>query len=182
MKKIAIIVVVIAAAAALSYRTVVLPSKAQADQMAPRMCLLAVRSAVSLYARDHQGKPPANLGLLVREKALASLMPVPPNPHFPHGAPPAHSHLLLPPLLQPPPNPHPAAAVRTKEPADQHDHGKPPRADADDGDAQTVAYAARTPADTGKWGYVNDPASPDFGLVFIDCTHTDAKGSRWSSY
>jgi hypothetical protein len=31
-------------------------------------------------------------------------------------------------------------------------------------------------ADTGGWAYVNDPASPDFGRVFIDCSHKDEKG------
>ncbi len=33
--------------------------------------------------------------------------------------------------------------------------------------------------DTGKWGYVVAPKSPCDGMVFIDCTHADAKGSAW---
>ncbi|MCM2304700.1 MAG: hypothetical protein NDJ72_08360 [Elusimicrobia bacterium] len=38
-------------------------------------------------------------------------------------------------------------------------------------------------ADTGKWAYVISPSSPSLtGTVFIDCTHTDSKGSVWSSY
>ena len=29
-------------------------------------------------------------------------------------------------------------------------------------------------------GYVNDPADPQFGVVYIDCTHKDEKGRFWS--
>jgi hypothetical protein len=36
--------------------------------------------------------------------------------------------------------------------------------------------------DTGGWAYVNAPASPDFGLVFLDCSHSDEKGRRWSEF
>lgn len=36
--------------------------------------------------------------------------------------------------------------------------------------------------DTGGWGYVNDPASPEWGNVFVDCTHTDNKGHKWHTY
>lgn len=36
--------------------------------------------------------------------------------------------------------------------------------------------------DTGGWAYVNDPKSPAFGLVFIDCTHQDGKGRSWSDF
>ncbi|MFA6317893.1 MAG: hypothetical protein WC943_10780 [Elusimicrobiota bacterium] len=37
-------------------------------------------------------------------------------------------------------------------------------------------------ADTGGWGYVYNPKSPDFGAFFINCTHTDMKGTAWDSY
>jgi hypothetical protein len=37
-------------------------------------------------------------------------------------------------------------------------------------------------SDTGAWGYVSDPKSADFGLVFIDCTHRDEKNRPWSDY
>ncbi|MFA5138173.1 MAG: hypothetical protein WC728_02990 [Elusimicrobiota bacterium] len=43
-------------------------------------------------------------------------------------------------------------------------------------------YPTLTGKDTGHWAYVNDPASPDFGKVYIDCTHTDHKGRVWSAY
>ena len=29
--------------------------------------------------------------------------------------------------------------------------------------------------DTGGWGYVNDPRSPEYGLVFVNCTHREPK-------
>jgi len=36
--------------------------------------------------------------------------------------------------------------------------------------------------DTGGWGYYDDPASKDFGGVFVNCTHADSAGRRWDSY
>ena len=36
--------------------------------------------------------------------------------------------------------------------------------------------------DTGGWGYVNNPASRDFGTIFIDCAHKDPKGRYWSEF
>ncbi|OGS59594.1 MAG: hypothetical protein A3J79_01480 [Elusimicrobia bacterium RIFOXYB2_FULL_62_6] len=36
--------------------------------------------------------------------------------------------------------------------------------------------------DNGGWGYVNDPASPDFGTIFIDCLHRDERGRYWSEF
>lgn len=41
----------------------------------------------------------------------------------------------------------------------------------------------RTATDSGKWAYVISAASPPLtGAVFIDCTHTDYRGTVWSSY
>ena len=37
-------------------------------------------------------------------------------------------------------------------------------------------------ADSGGWAYVNDPADPAYGLVFIDCSHKDEKGRFWSEF
>jgi len=37
-------------------------------------------------------------------------------------------------------------------------------------------------SDTGGWAYVNAPASPDFGTIFIDCAHKDEKGRFWSEF
>ena len=43
-------------------------------------------------------------------------------------------------------------------------------------------YPAAADKDTGHWAYINDPKSPDYGRVTIDCTHTDHKGKVWSAY
>jgi hypothetical protein len=33
--------------------------------------------------------------------------------------------------------------------------------------------------DAGGWVYVNDPHSPDFGKLIVNCTHQDFHGLRW---
>ena len=43
-------------------------------------------------------------------------------------------------------------------------------------------YPRKGTQDSGHWAYVNDSKSPDFGTVFIDCTHTDTLGARWDSF
>jgi len=43
-------------------------------------------------------------------------------------------------------------------------------------------YSTRSSRDTGSWGYVNNPSDPDWGSIYIDCTHTDLKGVVWASY
>ena len=36
--------------------------------------------------------------------------------------------------------------------------------------------------DTGKWLYVSDKTNPDlYGMLIVDCAHTDLKGKVWSS-
>jgi hypothetical protein len=44
------------------------------------------------------------------------------------------------------------------------------------------SFRDKSVADEGGWGYVNNPADPEFGRVFVNCTHTDAKGVRWDHY
>lgn len=46
--------------------------------------------------------------------------------------------------------------------------------------SRVVNYASLKPADSGCWGYVADPASPDFGSVFIDSGARDPKGRYWT--
>lgn len=36
--------------------------------------------------------------------------------------------------------------------------------------------------DGAGWAYNNDPTQTTYGKVWINCTHTDAKGSIWSAY
>jgi hypothetical protein len=46
-----------------------------------------------------------------------------------------------------------------------------------------VVLAGDAPADTGHWAYRVDTSSePARGVLIIDCTHTDNKGSVWASY
>lgn len=46
-----------------------------------------------------------------------------------------------------------------------------------------IVVSGRDGTDSGKWAYVVSASSPALtGAVFIDCTHTDAKGSVWTSY
>lgn len=39
-----------------------------------------------------------------------------------------------------------------------------------------------SPMDTGGWGYVNNPYDRQYGTVFVDCTHTDARWTEWTAY
>ncbi len=59
--------------------------------------------------------------------------------------------------------------------------------------AQTPNYHADSPAillgsaavgftDAGAWGYDSVPTDQDYGTIFVNCTHTDTKGTIWSSY
>ena len=36
--------------------------------------------------------------------------------------------------------------------------------------------------DSGGWMYVADPASQEYGTVYVNCTHTDTKGTVWTVY
>lgn len=46
-----------------------------------------------------------------------------------------------------------------------------------------IVLPDRTATDSGKWAYVISATSPPLtGTVFIDCTHTDHRGTVWSSY
>lgn len=39
-----------------------------------------------------------------------------------------------------------------------------------------------SPLDLGNWLYDSTPGDPGFGTVWVDCTHTDTKGSVWTLY
>jgi prepilin-type N-terminal cleavage/methylation domain-containing protein len=43
----------------------------------------------------------------------------------------------------------------------------------------TGAYVA---GDAAGWGYDNIQGDANIGQVFVNCTHTDSKGTSWSSY
>ncbi len=38
------------------------------------------------------------------------------------------------------------------------------------------------PTDVGGWLYNNNPTDPNWGTLVVNCTHTDSRGSVWTSY
>lgn len=51
----------------------------------------------------------------------------------------------------------------------------------DHGQSSDIHYLlAKDNEDTGAWGYVN--AGSDIGRIWVQCTHTDLKGTSWSEY
>ncbi|MBI4348025.1 MAG: hypothetical protein HY553_14305 [Elusimicrobia bacterium] len=36
--------------------------------------------------------------------------------------------------------------------------------------------------DAGGWLYVGNPGAADHGSLYVNCTHTDSKGSSWLAY
>ena len=51
-----------------------------------------------------------------------------------------------------------------------------------DSSAILLGSAAGGFTDGGGWGYDAAPGDQDYGGIFVNCTHTDSKGSVWSSY
>ncbi len=51
-------------------------------------------------------------------------------------------------------------------------------------DAATVVLlsAAATPSDAGGWYYYDTASNANVGNVLVNCTHTDTKGSVWTTY
>ena len=39
-----------------------------------------------------------------------------------------------------------------------------------------------TDSDGGGWAYINNPSGPDFGSAWVNCSHTDTRGSVWNAY
>jgi prepilin-type N-terminal cleavage/methylation domain-containing protein len=39
-----------------------------------------------------------------------------------------------------------------------------------------------TPTDTGSWSYNNDPNNISWGRLTVGCTHTDSKGTVWTTF
>lgn len=48
--------------------------------------------------------------------------------------------------------------------------------------ASAKVHAGPAPDDAGGWYYNNVPGDANIGTVLINCTHTDVKGSVWTSY
>lgn len=51
-----------------------------------------------------------------------------------------------------------------------------------DSDKVTLVASAAALDDKGGWAYLADRRSQDYGTVFVNCTHTDTRGSVWSAY
>ena len=49
------------------------------------------------------------------------------------------------------------------------------------GDSSAVRLA-ESQNDDGGWTYNNLPTHANFGQLFVNCSHTDSKGSIWSDY
>ncbi len=51
-------------------------------------------------------------------------------------------------------------------------------------DTATASQASATLSvtDGGGWAYVNGPGDANFGTLWVNCTHTDTKGSVWTVY
>ena len=48
--------------------------------------------------------------------------------------------------------------------------------------SQQVYRVSAVVSDYGGWIYDDIPGDSDYGKVYINCTHTDMKGSSWTSY
>ena len=49
-------------------------------------------------------------------------------------------------------------------------------------DTSVAIQAASTSNDAAGWLYNNLATDPNLGSVFVNCTHTDTKGSVWTTY
>lgn len=49
-------------------------------------------------------------------------------------------------------------------------------------DSAAVRLAAGAANDAGGWQYNNVSTDPDFGTLWVNCTHTDTVLSAWTSY
>ncbi len=49
-------------------------------------------------------------------------------------------------------------------------------------DTSTILQNVTTANDGGGWVYNNVTGDPNLGTVWVNCTHTDTKGSIWTTY
>lgn len=47
---------------------------------------------------------------------------------------------------------------------------------------ESRAVVSQATDDTNGWAYNDDPDSTSFGKLWVNCSHTDTKGSVWTSY
>ena len=49
-------------------------------------------------------------------------------------------------------------------------------------DAVRLGLSSKDSDDAGGWLYIGAPGLPQSGAIFVNCTHTDPKGSLWINY
>ena len=59
---------------------------------------------------------------------------------------------------------------------------KAPNYHADSSGEVDVAVSPLVPTDAGGWLYDNATSDSNVGTMLVNCTHTDTKGSIWTSY
>jgi prepilin-type N-terminal cleavage/methylation domain-containing protein len=50
------------------------------------------------------------------------------------------------------------------------------------GHAKSSAFTVAAVADTGQWGYVPTTTANNWGDIWVDCSHPDLNGNRWTGY
>lgn len=95
----------------------------------------AMRSALSIFYGDTQGRYPFHPSALLYGKRYLSALPKARTPHY-----------------------HP------------------------DSNKVRIGASSSDADDSGGWLYVGDPSSKERGTLLVNCTHTDTKGSAWTSY
>ncbi|HAH07139.1 MAG TPA: hypothetical protein DCM05_11570 [Elusimicrobia bacterium] len=76
---------------------------------------------------------------------------------------------------------HPSALLFGKRYLNAIPKAKTPNYHPDSDNVRIGASSADTD-DSGGWLYVGDPSSKERGAFLVNCTHTDTKGSAWTSY
>ena len=61
-------------------------------------------------------------------------------------------------------------------------NAKTPNYHADASSEVDGTMAVDASVDTGQWAYDNVATDTNLGTVLVGCTHTDSKGSIWTSY
>ena len=79
---------------------------------------------------------------------------------------------------------YPATLDPLMQPGSKYLTGMVPLYTFDHGNSYNVDYFS-TPdyaSDNGQWGYVNAPRASAWGSIWVECTHTDARGRIWTQY
>jgi len=50
------------------------------------------------------------------------------------------------------------------------------------GDSTIILQNNSTPDDASGWVYDNIVSDPNVGVVWVNCTHTDSRGTTWTTY